>query len=102
MNIPIYVLVSVTVVYALLIIIASKEKVNYKKFIIFLSISLMYTFVTIIFGAKFIDKPKEKESYEFIWDNKKEGLPSDGELIRINYSVGNKIYLGPHYRGEKE
>ena len=61
----------------------------------------MKTVVTLIaglyFGAlitKSLDAPDRTE-YKFVWNDDEESIPQDGELIKLEFSEGNVIYIGP-------
>ena len=38
--------------------------------------------------------PKSNE-IEFIWNDTEESIPMDGELIRIEFTIEDTIYIGP-------
>jgi hypothetical protein len=32
---------------------------------------------------------------EFVWNDDEESIPTDGSLVRIEFTEGNTIYIGP-------
>ena len=40
-------------------------------------------------------KPEEKKELQFIWNDDEESIPRDGSLIKIEFTDGNNIYIGP-------
>ena len=33
---------------------------------------------------------------EFVWNDDEESIPADGSLVKVEFSEGNTIYLGPN------
>ena len=39
---------------------------------------------------------QDETKIEFIWNDDEESIPADGSLIKVEFSEGNTIYLGPN------
>lgn len=42
------------------------------------------------------DLKQAENNTEFVWNDDEESIPADGSLVKVEYSEGNTIYLGPN------
>ena len=42
------------------------------------------------------DLKQAENNTEFVWNDDEESIPADGSLVKVEFSEGNTIYLGPN------
>lgn len=42
------------------------------------------------------DLKQAENNTEFVWNDDEKSIPADGSLVKVEFSEGNTIYLGPN------
>ena len=46
-------------------------------------------------GTVYEYSKQEYNSIKFIWNDDEESIPTDGSLIKLEFTDGNDVYIGP-------
>lgn len=46
-------------------------------------------------GTMYGYSKQEYNSIKFIWNDDEESIPTDGSLIKLEFTDGNDVYIGP-------
>lgn len=66
-----------------------------KDFIYCTVIALLLTGLFLQFYIQELKNKEERNQIHFIWNDDEESIPQDGELIIIEFTKENNVYIGP-------
>lgn len=58
-------------------------------------ISIFTAITSIVLLAEVMTTEPKTEELTFVWNDTEDSLPQDGELVQIEFTKGNTVYLAP-------